>query len=143
MKQCPTCKTTYTDATLSYCLADGAPLESADGEDQTVVRPAGQAMRVDIPSEGGRTIGTQHAPITSTGSGSSNIFLKILVGLLAIGLLIAAAVAIGALIYFNRPARTEISSNDPATPRQRPIWRGWPASSRSACWPKSSMMTAP
>jgi hypothetical protein len=29
IKHCPTCHSTYTDATLSYCLVDGAPLEDA------------------------------------------------------------------------------------------------------------------
>ena len=26
MKQCPSCRTTYTDESLSFCLADGTPL---------------------------------------------------------------------------------------------------------------------
>ncbi len=45
MKVCPSCGTRYTDATLQYCLQDGAPLtvlsdgEAAPDEPVTVVRP--------------------------------------------------------------------------------------------------------
>lgn len=33
IKRCPTCRSTYTDETLSYCLVDGASLEYAPGPD--------------------------------------------------------------------------------------------------------------
>ena len=38
MKQCPQCGTTYTDATLKYCLADGATLEPLPTSEPTLVR---------------------------------------------------------------------------------------------------------
>jgi hypothetical protein len=62
MKQCPVCKTTYTDDTLRYCLADGTslgdPEESqatvlrkgaAQAEDTVFMRPAGEQGREEIP----------------------------------------------------------------------------------------------
>lgn len=61
MKQCPNCKTTYTDETLVYCLTDGAPLTplSPSGEN-TVSMPASEEtiafgrnpMRVNLPGSG-------------------------------------------------------------------------------------------
>jgi len=41
MKQCPTCKTTYTDESLSFCLADGARLASLSNDEETLVLPFG------------------------------------------------------------------------------------------------------
>src|SRR6476661_7565421 len=39
MKQCPACRSQYTDDTLKFCLQDGTPLESIGdpGETETVV----------------------------------------------------------------------------------------------------------
>ena len=37
-KRCPVCESTFTDENLNYCLSDGARLESADDEAETVVR---------------------------------------------------------------------------------------------------------
>ena len=40
MKQCPACKTTYTDETLRFCLADGAALQIvSDAEETTLISP--------------------------------------------------------------------------------------------------------
>lgn len=36
MKQCPACKTTYTDETLKFCLADGAALAVMPDSEKTV-----------------------------------------------------------------------------------------------------------
>lgn len=49
MKQCPACKTTYTDDSLSFCLSDGTSLIEPSGEEQTVVRSRqNDPVRVDI-----------------------------------------------------------------------------------------------
>ncbi len=39
MKRCPKCNSTYTDESLSYCLADGSQLVEAAAEPMTVVIP--------------------------------------------------------------------------------------------------------
>lgn len=36
MKQCPNCKSTYTDETLKFCLADGTNLISLDNAEKTI-----------------------------------------------------------------------------------------------------------
>lgn len=118
MKQCPACRTTYTDATLVYCLADGAPLESLAGEQETVVRPAGQPMRVDVSHEAQRPGAPPPNTVNTAPAGSSNVVLKVLLGLLALGFLVAAAIAIGALVYFNMQGRAEVAQNtNQATPK--------------------------
>lgn len=50
MKQCPNCKTTYTDESLKFCLADGAKLESLSNAEKTVAmnRENANQMRVDL-----------------------------------------------------------------------------------------------
>lgn len=37
-KRCPVCESAYTDENLNYCLTDGAQLEGASDEVETVVR---------------------------------------------------------------------------------------------------------
>lgn len=56
MKQCPSCRSRYTDDTLQFCLQDGTPLAAvyADNETETVIsaRPAAIAppsLREDLP----------------------------------------------------------------------------------------------
>ncbi|MEQ1646623.1 MAG: hypothetical protein ABL959_24425, partial [Pyrinomonadaceae bacterium] len=57
MKQCPSCRTTYTDDTLRYCLADGSSLVAHDDEatfvrnsvaEPTVMLGRDSPVRVDI-----------------------------------------------------------------------------------------------
>ena len=40
MKRCPTCKRTYTDRDLSFCIDDGTPLVAVPDEESTVVSPS-------------------------------------------------------------------------------------------------------
>lgn len=110
MKQCPQCKTTYTDSTLSYCLADGATLADLGGEQQTVVRRSGEPMRVEIPQDTlAANIATQGfapaAATTTTGGG-----LKIIIGVLAAILLIGAIVIAGGLAFYFSGDRRDIAS---------------------------------
>ncbi|MGD9629512.1 MAG: hypothetical protein AB7V18_09720 [Pyrinomonadaceae bacterium] len=44
MKQCPTCRSTYSDDTLRYCLADGAALSDLDSDAETVLGRDGPAI---------------------------------------------------------------------------------------------------
>lgn len=52
MKLCPTCKTTYSDDTLSYCLSDGTSLISMASAEKTVeMTGTTSPMRVDVPTQ--------------------------------------------------------------------------------------------
>ncbi len=51
MKQCPNCKTTYTDETLRFCLADGATLVSVTEPDPTVAFNRQNQVRVDLQKD--------------------------------------------------------------------------------------------
>ena len=122
MKQCPTCRTTYTDETLSFCLADGAVLADMD-EQATFVRPAGEQMRVVIPQDAPKPHFAVPPPL-STKSGTGWMKIVLVVGLLGFMVLAAAGIA-GALIYFNKDARTgatnaNTSNKDPNRPTPTP-----------------------
>src|SRR5438477_8921621 len=51
MKRCPTCKRTFEDDTLSYCLDDGTPLVAATRPDseETLVLPSRSDRGARIP----------------------------------------------------------------------------------------------
>ncbi len=116
MKQCPTCGNTYTDTSLLYCLSDGAPLNAIDDEQNTIVRPGTAPMRVDIAQPTAPIPGpAAPAPAPNATPGSSNVLLKLVLGLLVIGFLIATAVAVGTLVYFNRE-RPQMANNVSPTP---------------------------
>ncbi len=121
MKQCPSCGTTYTDETLSFCLSDGTALVSND-EEATFVRsgtaqqniktasyPAAGQMRVDIPQP---TVASP-PPAYAAPAGDSTSWVKIVavVGIVGV-MIIGAAVIAGALIYFNKDARPSVTANN-------------------------------
>ena len=57
MKQCPSCKTTYTDESLRFCLADGAHLISTPDAAETVrMSFANEPLRVNLPPDSAPTI---------------------------------------------------------------------------------------
>lgn len=112
MKQCPSCRTTYTDETLRFCLADGATLNDLADEQQTVVRQAPEPMRVNIPQPTetyGATQTFPQAPVRTAG-GSSGNGLKILLVILLVAILSVAVLGVGAFVYLNS-GRKEIASN--------------------------------
>lgn len=91
MKQCPACKTTYTDASLRFCLEDGTPLVDLTDEQQTVVRQGGaDPLRVDVSQKGDPTVVRKRE--TKAGRGTAT-FIKIAV--VVVLLVIAAIVAVG------------------------------------------------
>jgi hypothetical protein len=52
MKQCPTCKNTYTDDSLAFCLSDGTALVSSQTEEVTrIISGANNPIRVNIAQE--------------------------------------------------------------------------------------------
>lgn len=115
MKQCPLCGTTYTDPSLSFCLADGAALTVA--EQETVVRSAaGQGMRVDIPPEAAAARFTATPPASS----SSGAF-KVLLVVLGLGILVVLLALIGTVVYYNtRSERAGDPTDGVKTPAPSP-----------------------
>lgn len=114
MKQCPSCRTTYTDESLSFCLADGTPLTEM-AEEVTFVRSGrNDPMRVEIPQTAQPPSNIQTNVVPEKGSNTMKIVL--VVGLLGAMAVIAVGGA-AALIYFNKDSRTaEPSTNNKGTP---------------------------
>lgn len=106
MKRCPACATTYTDETLSFCLADGTPL-SDSSEEQTVVRNAtSDPMRVVIPQDPPRSC----APVAELQQSSNAMKILLVVGLLG-AMIIIAVTGAAALIYYNKDSRSVAANN--------------------------------
>lgn len=105
MKHCPVCRNTYTDETLRFCLADGAPLNDLAGEQETVVRTAGQQMRVDIPQV--PSIAAP-PPVKNAGAGNG---LKIVLVILVVGILAIVVLGVGGLVFY-RSMRNQAAAND-------------------------------
>jgi hypothetical protein len=132
MKLCPVCGTTYTDASLRFCLADGNPLiekpadqttgrESSE-TDETIATtsPGQQAVRVDIPPASGHFPTAETRPDPPHNTGSSGVFFKVLIVFLLLGLLVAVLGAVGLFLYMRSgtsPVNTQ-AKNDakPVTP---------------------------
>jgi hypothetical protein len=106
MKQCPVCKTTYTDESLKFCLADGANLISLSEPAETVQMSFDKnPMRINVPPDSTPTVfalpQTSYQPIKK---GVSPIIVGVLVGLL---LLLAVGFA-GVIGYFSlKPTANE------------------------------------
>lgn len=124
MKQCPTCRTTYTDETLRYCLADGGVLFDAGTEVDTASR---HGVRVDVQAPSYPTI-----PVASekrTGKGSS--VLKIVAAVLILGFLgLLGLGAAGAFFYMNSGKTNAALASPTPTTTQVPK----PSPSASASW---------
>lgn len=99
MKQCPACKTTYTDDSLRFCLADGAALNFFPDDEPTLVSRSGQAStRGDVSPESGPA----SFPTASSGKGGSKRGIKILLGILLLGFAAVAVFGVAAVvIYYN------------------------------------------
>lgn len=117
MKQCPQCRTTYTDDSLRYCLADGKELFQIDNEQETVAAPRDQRLRVDIDRAEYVPV-----PVAASPKSQSTSVIKIVAVIALAGLLVIVAVGgIGALVYFetrNNSANTNknIAGNTSPTP---------------------------
>lgn len=112
MKQCPQCRTTYTDDTLKFCLADGALL-SEIGEEVTAVRPG---VRVDI--EPPRTVAV---PGAQPQKKSGFPVVKVVIALLVLGFLgLLAAGGAGVLFYMNSSGNSRTVAQNIPTPTPKP-----------------------
>lgn len=114
MKQCPACKTTYTDESLRYCLADGATL-IAVSEEPTVFAPRKDAVRVDIPTR--HETASVVEPVQKKGSA----LLKALTAIGIIAFLFIAAIGVAvAILYMNTGGRDANVKAATPTPSQTP-----------------------
>lgn len=129
MKQCPICKTTYTDDTLAFCLADGGNLTAlATSEQKTQqfpsmseeltqqIRAANNPIRVNIAQNTSPAFETSPnvQPPPPPKKGGSGIIIGLLVALLALVILGSAGV-IGWLLLKDS-GKTEVVTNQ--TPMQ-------------------------
>ena len=123
MKQCPACKTTYTDDTLRFCLADGNPLTDPGREQETVIQGGGfhdaetiaiggERARVEIPRETVQmsTPTPTAAPVSSRPSGG--ILFKVFMAIIGLGIFAVVAIAAAAFIYFNMNGQEKPANRD-------------------------------
>ena len=116
MKQCPACKTTYTDETLRFCLADGSALTALGDEQATFVRPAGEQMRVEIPHDAPPP--SQFQPVSQP-SQSSGSGLKILLAVVGLGLLILVILGVaGGIYYFSTGEKGTVANSGSPSPNK-------------------------
>ncbi len=106
MKQCPNCKTTYTDESLRFCLADGASLISAPDAAETVrMSFANEPMRVNLPPDSAPTIFSP--PIAQMPPAKKGVS-PIIVGIL--GVLLLLVVGLFAVYILLRTTRDKNST---------------------------------
>ncbi len=119
MKQCPVCKTTYTDDSLSFCLSDGASLLPTVDEEQTVVRKIPpEQLRIDLSNSAEPMAAVRGNTETS---GSSSIVPKIVVATIVILVLVLGALGLaGTVIYYSsaRPTATPLPSTPTPLPNE-------------------------
>lgn len=111
--QCPVCKTTYTDETLRFCLADGTTLTAIQRDEPTLVRRRGEnPLRFDIPESS-----------TAAAKGSGSNILKIILAAMLLGFLALAVVGIGGFFFYYKSGNNADQQTKPlpsASPRTSP-----------------------
>jgi hypothetical protein len=117
MKQCPACKTTYTDDSLSFCLADGTALDTGVDEQPTVVKRGGNnLLRVDIAPVAAPTAVIPNRE--SEAKHSSGNWIRVVLAILALGVLAIGAIGlVGAAFYYGTGGKAnEIAAKSPTPP---------------------------
>lgn len=124
MKQCPVCKTNYTDDSLRFCLSDGASLTASSNEEKTVQMSHGrEPMRVNTSPDSVPTVFPSPSPPAPARKGLG----LIIGGLLALLLLMSvAAVAAFMLLRPNddkNPVAVKVSPTpvQTAAPTSAPV----------------------
>lgn len=122
MKQCPACKTTYTDDTLRFCLADGNPLRDLADSQETVIQGGGfhdaetvsianEKARAEMPRETVQMRNPAQQTVVSPPSKSSGAIFKVLMVLIGLGIFFVLTAAVGAFIYFNMNGQDRVAAN--------------------------------
>lgn len=89
MKECPACKTVYTDDSLSFCLSDGAALVDGVVEQPTVVRAAGrnEPLHVDTAEPTDKTFAVGPEVESRSQTSALSTATKVIVAVVIIGIL--------------------------------------------------------
>lgn len=114
MKQCPVCKTTYTDETLQFCLADGAALTFSTSEQKTEqFTGSTNPIRFNITKDETPTVVAKNpypiqSPTEPVKKGGGGLIIGILAALLLLVVLASAGV-IGWLLLKDK---TDVVTNN-------------------------------
>jgi ketosteroid isomerase-like protein len=121
MRQCPLCKTTYSDDNLIYCLADGTGLIPLVDEQATFVRRSSEPIRVQVQPDTQDILympmsqPQQFVPMAQPAASSSGI-LKVLVAILVLGFVFLLVIGgVGAWLYFSYGKQTVAVANTSPT----------------------------
>lgn len=117
MKQCPVCKTTYTDETLQFCLADGAALFNSSVTSEATQQFSGgtNPIRVNLTQEETPTIvaqkpSTVSPPVKKSGGG---LIIGVLIVILLFVVLGSAGV-IGWLLLRDKDNGVVVTNTQPS-----------------------------
>lgn len=119
MKQCPVCKTTYTDETLQFCLADGAALTFFNSEAATEqFSGSTNPIRFNIAKDETPTIVAKNPypiqpPTEPVKKGGGGLIIGILAALLLLVVLASAGV-IGWLLLKDRNTNDVVTNTQPS-----------------------------
>ena len=114
MKQCPSCRTTYTDDTLTFCLSDGTRLIDVPDEEPTVVRDrkaaSGRDDSAPTSASPGRRTPEHVAPRSSR-------WVKIAAAVVFAGIAGLAILGVGgAILYYQLGPNSRRSTPTPTIP---------------------------
>lgn len=114
MKQCPLCKSSYTDNSLAFCLNDGTKLAALNNNSEATVQMSGQTnpMRITVPNSEPTF---PKIPANQSTETKERRSYGLLIGILVIGGLAIIAIAGAAGAYFVFGNKDE-AAKSPATP---------------------------
>lgn len=114
MKQCPNCKTTYTDESLQFCLNDGANLIFVPDAAETVRMSfsGSEPMRINVPPDSVPTIFVQ--PPIAQSQPAKKAFGLIIAGVIGIFLLLGIAGIAGFILFRQTGDKNSIATASPS-----------------------------
>ena len=115
MKQCPNCKTTYTDDSLQFCLNDGANLIAVPNAAETVrMSFANEPMRINIPPDSAPTIFPPQTPPVQQNQPAKKAVGLIVAGVIAFFLFLTIAGIAGFIFYYRSGNSNPIAAASPS-----------------------------
>jgi Bacterial SH3 domain. len=121
MKQCPVCRTTYTDDSLRYCLADGATLNDGLLTEETVIRNTDRdVVRVPIERDEPKVFSHDRSVTAASAQPSSGKWFKVFLVVAIILVLFAGAAAVAGLILYNNLGRSTANNSVAKSPTPSP-----------------------
>lgn len=123
MKQCPNCKTNYTDDSLQFCLSDGANLILVPTEAKTAEMKVGEPLRFNIPFASAPTVFSQESSFNnqpiSQDQPAKKGFGLIVAGLLGVLLLSVVGLVAAYILLRSRETQPVVTAASP-TPTAAP-----------------------